>query len=631
MTHNDLYITMFKKNYKRYLLIFICTAFLISVCQFFASIAFNRSFMDMNVLDPMISSNILAPTFFTFAFSAFFIPYAHFSFNSQKEKDYGILETIGIDNKSIRHLVILENVIIASLALLAGLLAGTLFSVIFYAVIIHSFDIYGLKTTLNWRSYQVTMLIAVGIDAVTIAVISIRTSRLTISQLLNDERKVRTGITSSKAVLLLGIAVVIITEVYLFGFYNQNDSNALLIFFPISVTAIVLIVFNSISIIKTIQRRNPHNYYKNMVYYSNIRHKFSSSKKVFCFTIGLMGFIVFFQVFAFGAHHMSVKNVDTNSPFHIAYMEYNEAAYPSTKQIDKAAENAKIKLGKNVDVKYFIGVSNNVKYTVISLREFQQLTGRTCSIPKGECIKISQYVTNDGYPHYDKPGNDPIEMQGENSSRQFSVKSVKNEVIMNGTAMETEYCAVINNSDFNMLLNKRTSVEGGNIRAIQCGNMKQSEKFCRILEQKYGVDSQDISAKYIDEHKSMQADHFLMFAVTIMDVLLFLLNVMMIHFKLMSGLAADKKKYAGLWKIGYSAVEIYAIVKKDIRTMMIAPAVIAVLLGGTYVCGLLRLADTGKYGLLYTLIIGCAVLLFQCLISKAYARYYMRKLRGRLS
>jgi hypothetical protein len=617
---------MFKNNYKKYALLFLCITFLISVCQFFASIAFNKSFMNMNVLDPIISSNILLPTCVTFGFSIFFIPYAHFAFTAQKEKDYGILETIGIDNISIRNLVILENTIVAVLALLAGLIIGTAFSALFYGVIIHAFDINGLETTLNWESFKVTIIITVAVDTLSILVIAFRTSKMTVKQLLSDERKVKEGMTSNISALIIGAVILIATAVYLFVFYNQNDSNALMICFPLSVLGVVLIVLNSISIINTIKRRNPYRYYRNMIHYSNIRYKFSSNKKMFCFTIALMGFIIFFQVFAFGVTQMTQKNANTYSPYHIAYMEFNDEAYPSTAQIDRTASDCGVDVTKNIELKYLVGLSGNQRYTVISTAELHRLSGRECIVPRGECIKISQYRTDDGYPHYEKPDSSPVSIAGKDVDSQYKVKKIRNEVIINSTALETDYCAVINNSDFNMLMKQSTKNDGGNIRIIQCSNIIQSEQLCKHLEQKYHLDSQYISAKYVDQHKAVQSNHFLLFVITIMNLLLFLLNMMMIHFKLMSGLDSDKRKYMGMWKVGYSFIEIQQILRQDVKTMMVWPAVLAVILGGTYVCGLLRLAATGRYAFICTAVVGTLILIMQYAISDRYSKYYLSRI-----
>lgn len=628
MNHNDLYLKMFRANYKKYLLLFACNAFLIAVCQFFASIVFNESFMDAGVIDPIISSNILLPTFVIVAFSIFFIPYTHISFNLQKEKEYGILETVGIVNKNIRNLIMFDNLVVASVALICGLLLGTALSLLFYKISITAMGINTLQITLNLTSYQVTIFFFLVIDLLTISAIAIRTSRLSIKQLLNDERKDRAGHSSNLAGFVAGVLILIIVASYLVTVFNQNDSNMLMLCFLVSAIGLLMIVSNSLCIIDFIKKRKPKAYYKNMVFLTGIRYKFSNNKKIFFFTICLMGIVIFFQVFAATGAKQLEKNEDTYYPYHIVYTEYANEQYPSANQIDTMAKNENVKLTMNAELKYFV----EQNYTILSSSDAKQLLGKNYEIQQGTCIVFSQYDIKDGYPHYGKPSKAPLKINSPNFKPQYTVKEIKDEVLVNDLALETEYCVLINDQDFNQLVKHEDNLTAGKLRIIQCSTLSQSEKLCKAIEKtmRAGTPDQEyveIFAKYKAVKEDKQASTFLAFVFTTMDLLLYLSNNMMLHFKFLSGMHLDKEKYGSMWKVGFSSDEIHHIVKKDIRVMMVLPAAIAVLFGGSYAFSLLRLSEMEGFTWTCILIVGGIVLLLQNILSIIYAKYYMNKLQ----
>ena len=193
MNHNTLYIKMFKANYRKRLLLFICNAFLISVCLFFSTVTFNNGYNNTEEISFVLEQQTYFSIRFVFLFALFFIPYSHISYNMQKEKEYGVLETIGIDNSSIKYAVVLDNTIIALITLAAGFLLGTGYSVLFNKTFIKQIYPENTVGALSLKGYEVTALIIGVIYAVTILCIEVYISSRTVKKLLTDERKAKEG------------------------------------------------------------------------------------------------------------------------------------------------------------------------------------------------------------------------------------------------------------------------------------------------------------------------------------------------------------------------------------------------------------------------------------------------------
>lgn len=623
MNRISLYLKMFKANYKKYMLLFACNTFLISVCQLFANIAFNESFMDPGVVDPLISSNILLPTFMIFAFAVFFVPYTHISFNLQKEKDYGILETIGIGNKNVGCFVAIENALVAFVSLISGLLLGTIFSVLFYRVSIDIMDLNQLQIELTQLSgYKRTTSFFILIDTVTIVSAAVRVSRRTVKQLLSDERKVKVG-TTNKAILMIGILILVINASYLAVMFNQNESNMLMPSFLASIVGVVLVVSNFFYVIDTIQKKHAKMYYKNMVFFAGLKYKFASNKKVFCFAICLIAIVIFFQVFAITCAKLNLRNVELYNPYDIAYTEYIGECYPSTDQIEAIAKEKNVKLLNNIELNIFV----EQNYTILSVSEVNGLLKEQYEVQQNECVVFSQYDIHDGYPHYNKPNEKAIEINRKGIREKYFVKEIKNKVIINDLALPTEYIAVVSDSEFAFLEEHESALEHYKLRLIQCGDNKASIKMDAALKKVLQIRAcEDVVAKYKAEDEAQQASKFLIFVITIMNLLLFLSNATMMHFKLLSGIRSERKKYDSMWKIGFSYFEIYSIIKRDLRVMIVLPTYIAVLLGGSYAYSLLRLAGMEEFTLGCILLVGGTVILLQNVLALGYIKYYINKI-----
>lgn len=131
MTFSEIAYKMFKKDAKKYRLFILCNVAAIAVLYSFISIVLNKQFMNSSIVDPMISSNIYAPTFFIVMFAGMFIPYSQSVFMKARQKDYGILLSIGMTENEVRKSVIIENLVLHAVSLVAGLMFGTILSLFF--------------------------------------------------------------------------------------------------------------------------------------------------------------------------------------------------------------------------------------------------------------------------------------------------------------------------------------------------------------------------------------------------------------------------------------------------------------------------------------------------------------------
>jgi len=623
MNHKTMYMKMFKANYRKSLLLFICNAFLISVCLFFSTLTFNNGYNNTQAIQFVLEQNTQFPTGFVFLFAVFFIPYSHISYNTQKEKEYGVLETIGIDNSSIKYAVVLDNALIALSTLAAGLLLGTGYSVLFNKTFIKHIYPESTAGSLSIKGYEVTALIIGAIYFVTILCIEVYISGRTVKKLLTDERKAKEGHSPSKLLIIIGSALIIGNIFYIIFFYNINDNNALILCYFLIALGMLLILYNSLYFIDVLREKKPKLYYADILHLSDLRYRFSNNKKIFILTICLIGLVVYFQVFSFAVARSTQSYTTANNPFHVMYAEFSDENYPSTEELNELARNTDAEIVKTAEMPVYFDRSSNI---VVSSDTLNKALGKDLDIRHGECIIYSQYSLDDGYRHEDKFGS-TYSIMTDKLNLKYHIKSVKYKVLINKD-MTPRYCIILNNKDYNDLISKAEEHYSMQYRIINCASLKQSERLYKTITAKYDMDANGIisSSKYINMALGEHMSALIILILSIMDLMIFMLNLMMIHFKLLANMDSDKKKYGIIHKLGFTEGEIKSTVQKNINTLMIWPVIIAVIFGGTLIIGVMRFAKETWYTTVCVIIVGAAIIIFQYILSCLYTKYYTRKL-----
>lgn len=159
MTFYEISRKMLRANFYRYRIYFFCNLFAAALFYCFASILTNESFMNGRIVNSLISGNIYFPSALAALFLVFFLPVSCQVFLASRKREYGILFSLGMSRKEAFWNMFLENALIAVLALVAALAAGTVLSVLFFAVIQYGIGIRGLHWKLSPKPYKMTIVL----------------------------------------------------------------------------------------------------------------------------------------------------------------------------------------------------------------------------------------------------------------------------------------------------------------------------------------------------------------------------------------------------------------------------------------------------------------------------------------
>ena len=102
--------------------------------------------MDPSNINYAITGNMVAPGVMVILFCTFFIFYAQNSFIKFRKKEFGLFMVLGMTIQNIQRIIFLENGLIAIISLITGLVSGTIFSKLFYLVIIKIIEVKDWKS-----------------------------------------------------------------------------------------------------------------------------------------------------------------------------------------------------------------------------------------------------------------------------------------------------------------------------------------------------------------------------------------------------------------------------------------------------------------------------------------------------
>ena len=580
--NNELFLKIMKSNIRQYRLFVICNTALVMVCFFFGGIYFNEMFTSDRYVNSMISSNIITPTVVVFAFAMFFIPYTHFSFNLQNERRYGIMEATGVGWCDLRIFVLMENILLAGCSLILGFAGGTVLLALFFKVFVKLIGIEIDFPSISVNGVLRPSFALLIIYAITVVAIMIRLSRTTVKEMIEDSKKVRIGRSSSIVLLLVGFAALCYSIIGVIFIFDQTNTNKLILYYAVMLTGIYLMISNSYVLLNWMKRHHPNKFYKNLLVIGSIRQNFSMNKRIVFFSICLISFVVFFQTFSVYCSKLMLRNAANDSPYHIAYIEYEDSEYPSEKELIAYAEKANASIEINAAISTIL--DGNI---IISINDANSSLGTDCNIGESECVVYTQYNLHDGYPH-DEFSKDFITVNGTDNLR---VKEVNYSSLINN-GFTPQNIIIVSEDKFDGIINNNASVDSAVIRVINCETLSQSEALYHEVDKDYdmGLDGLFVSAQFIDIKTADQSGKFLMLVSTVMNMLLLFLNAVMIFFKVQSNRESSEKKYTLLWDLGLNEAEIEKTRKTETAIIFIIPSLVAVCVGALMTIGLIKIS-----------------------------------------
>ncbi|MDF9448324.1 ABC transporter permease [Bacillus toyonensis] len=632
MNFRQLALNNVKGNWRNYKAFLISSCLSIVVFFMYASFIYHPDVVSGNIsMREMISKGLESMNYIVVIFSALFILYANSTFLRARKKEFGLLTLIGGTKSQLGRMIILEQLMLGSIAIVVGIGLGMLCSKLFFQAlsVILKID----KTLpLVWNSKAV--LITAGVYFILFLILSLfsvwTVGRLQIIDLLREARKQKVEPFAFTWLCVVGIGCIIVAYVLSF---QVTFMNFVILFLPIVGLTIggtyLLFTQGSTVVLKALQKRKKSFYtYPNMFVLSNLIYKMKDNAR-FLFVISIITAVVSSAVGTLYVffEDMSYKAV-TSTPHAISYEEkgintHNVIKEGKTKELikkhgfEEAREVTYVKLPATQKVTMFNG-EHEMPLGIISEKEYNK-EARKQNVPEvqnkpGSATMVVIDMMNDIVkPDLTKPFEFTL-----NGQKQY----IKLNDPVSKSVFNDDSYLIVNDEDFVKYSQLTADEEKTKYYGYYIGDWKETENLVLDLKKEIVQEHQQNFHNSILTYKAIKEQGAItMFIGFFVAVLFFFFACSMTYFKWFNDKEQDRIQFKSLKRIGMTDKEIRKIAIRQMGVIFFIPIVIGAIHSGfaLHTLGKMLYIDLWKSG---AIVIGAYIV--------ASAIYFMIAQRGYL-
>lgn len=301
MTFAHIIIKNLKHNITKFTSYIFVNVFVISMLFTYGSIIFNPKISE----DPVLSSAmdfVYIGVVSILLFSIIFISYTGVYFIKTRGKELGVYLTLGMTKSNLTKMIILESTVIMIISVVIGMIAGLLFSGIFYLIL-------GRVLVMENLFYldKYSFLLGLGVFLIVFicnmvySIIFIRKTNIrsiTIADKTKGMKKQSVLLGGLGVILFIGSTVMvylIFSESDLVADLNQYVSEAIFLSVAIQFSSLYLVLASGLDFIIKLISKNRNFYNRNILLLANLKYSFTTYKTTLFLITLLMGMSILFM------------------------------------------------------------------------------------------------------------------------------------------------------------------------------------------------------------------------------------------------------------------------------------------------------------------------------------------------
>lgn len=568
-----------KRNIKSYLGYFF--SILISAALLFSFNMFiNHPNLDTTTFDDYLMLMINVCSIIVYVFLFFFVFYSVSVFLKSRNKEFGILYSLGISNKQIQKMIFIENLIINTLASTFGVIVGLIFSKVVLIAISNLLGIEPLEFYVPTVSMIVTIIYFILLSILISLFISFVVKEDKVLKLLKGSEAQRP---EPKFSILLVILCVII---FVWSYYKavtvikvELVNTIAPVTFMTIVATYLLFSQLSVFIIKSI--KNNKKFYRkniNMLCISNLYYKMRDNTRMF-FLIAITSAVAFTAI---GSVYAYWK--DQTRQVELAYPQAINFATNNSALDDEKEFNNKDYI-KKVDI-----LENSLKEGDIP---YYKISGEIKTVFSGDKESSVKIIKQSKYEELSKKlGQKTVKLK-DNEALSLTLleeKKVSDKVVVNNntlkvikqvdkSVMPAYYDLYVVKDDFYNDIKNNCIID--DFTTFDTSNYMKTLEVCKNFENKYKEELNNESYKFLS--KAFVLDYgkttfsTLLFLTIFIGLIFFVTSSSFLYNKIYMDCQEDKEKYMKLNKMGLTYREIKKISTIEIGILFLVPYIVAVI------------------------------------------------------
>ena len=612
MTFSSIVLKNIRYNIKNYLSFYIINSLIVAIILFFNSLIYVDILPNELLLidlKPIISIafNVIS------LFAIIFITLTFKSLIKYRGKEFGIYLSLGMTSKNLITLIWIENTIITIFSLITGIISGIIFSKLFYNILCNILSIKLSIYTISFNSYIMVCKIFLLISIINNFVNSIYLYRLSILKIIKSTSK--KDIENPKPLLTLIILIIFIIALIMFPttlnyekfFPLSKETNILFLIILVLPLFLIGSLFN---LVKVLFKFIPNLYNKNLLFITNLMHRFSSYKKTLYITSMLMLFTLVFITFSVLLLNGLLVERKESYPYDIMFVQSKKITADNNSKIKKIITNNGGLLKKYTNFEAttlpISTVTNNhinkERSLIISESAYNSYMNCKLEIDDNEIIcldlinntdinfnSISLSFNTDSTLTTDIPNNN-IKYTKENI-RVIQSKFI-NKFCLEGERLYFTYGYVVDDTIYNKITHstQNNRLYFNLINFYSFNKLKITKKLLdefvetnkTIYNEKYENDYPIISREIaLITRKQENATSY--FCILFITILFFISGEAILYHKVIADIDDNKKQIYKLKRIGITHNETISLLSKELKTLFFTPLVVGTFLSTYFV------------------------------------------------
>jgi hypothetical protein len=595
MTFNQVVWKMAKEDYKKYIFYYLCNSFAVMFFFMFSTVYFNSRIEQAKKLDG-IQDALSIPGAALIVFTIFFISYAHNVFMKRRKSEFGLFMTLGMAPRDISKLLVIENGIIGMASIVSGLLAGAVFSRLFFMLLMSSIDLEGIPFHFNSKmfGYSIGAFLIVFLLAVGKSLIFTLRSSMILSMKSNrfaETIKMRSPILGGFGLLLLIGSILI-----LYFTYEESSGGYLPLWTMTMFLGLFISFSQAASFLINLAKKFPGFYFRRLLFLSSLEYKFKQLTSIIMLVTVMIMITIFYSTLLLTFYKGSEKDAVKNNPYDVAYFQAEMKNILSDEELNvimEPKEHLEIPLLNYFEKKVY--AEGYHSYMFMSLNDFNKLTSQKLSLNDQEYL----FYLNSEPQYANTNVAESITLSVGNEQVTYAMKDIVVERKINLLPNSYEFI-IVNDGVFEDF---RKSLDGFelNLHLINVADWKSSEAAVEELKGRFTAANQAappinypdipssfeeelfrVASKIGDYQLNKTSSGVMFYVTTFLSIIFFFGTFVLLYLNLFSEVEPEKAKYRKLYKIGMTSKEVKGNVTKELMTIFFVPTTIGMVLAFLY-------------------------------------------------
>lgn len=315
------------RNFRNYAAFFMASFFSVFVFFLYTTLMFHPE-IEQGFLGEIPVAGMIFAIIILMLFSWFFILYSLRAFLSARSKEFAILLHLGIAQRQLGRLVVIETMIIGFLSSISGILFGFAFSKFFLMIVREILGLEQLNLYISWEPFVLTLFVYLSAFIVISYVSAVFIPNIKIIDLLRGSKIVNASAAYSKRLAILGLVLIAISY-SLMIITTKTTLFVLTLIIPFTIVVGTYFFFtDSTLFLLDLVKRKKHYYWKKsrMLTIAEQAHIMRNNAKMF-FIVTFVSTLAFLTVGVLSAMSSYTSQYDKINPLGMIYKGHVDNPY----------------------------------------------------------------------------------------------------------------------------------------------------------------------------------------------------------------------------------------------------------------------------------------------------------------